>query len=185
MADNILAKDMDVRPIAADDIYGVMYQRCKVVWGADNAVNDTSAAAPMPVTAVVTSQSAGTNLVGDTGVQYRANATGAATKFHLVSANTTNATVVKASAGRLVGYGIYNDNAATRCVKFHNQATTPTAGSGVVLSMPIPPKWRAEMSIDGGISFATGIAITTVTEIADNGTTAVGTGDLTIDLYYA
>lgn len=34
---------------AADDIGGVLYPRVKVVWGADGAVNDASAAAPLPV----------------------------------------------------------------------------------------------------------------------------------------
>ncbi len=34
---------------ATDDIGGIHYPRSKVVWGADGAVNDTSAAAPLPV----------------------------------------------------------------------------------------------------------------------------------------
>ena len=34
---------------AADDVGGVKYLRNKMVWGADGAVNDTSAAAPLPV----------------------------------------------------------------------------------------------------------------------------------------
>ena len=35
--------------IATDDIGGVKYQRNKVCWGADGSVNDTSAAAPLPI----------------------------------------------------------------------------------------------------------------------------------------
>lgn len=35
---------------AADDVGGVKYLRNKMVWGADGAVNDVSAAAPMPTT---------------------------------------------------------------------------------------------------------------------------------------
>lgn len=35
--------------IATDDVGGQHYQRVKCVWGADGSVNDTSAAAPMPI----------------------------------------------------------------------------------------------------------------------------------------
>lgn len=51
MADNITVKDgsgSDVT-IASDDIGGVQYSRHKMVWGADGASNDTSAANPLPV----------------------------------------------------------------------------------------------------------------------------------------
>ena len=54
MADNISIKDgsgADVT-VASDDISSVQYPRHKLVWGADGAVNDTSATAPLP--AIVT-----------------------------------------------------------------------------------------------------------------------------------
>jgi hypothetical protein len=35
-----------------------------------------------------------------------------------------------------------------------------------------------------GLAFATGIAITTVTDLTDAGTTAVGASDLVINLWY-
>jgi hypothetical protein len=49
MADNVAITPGTGATIAADDIGGVLYQRAKVVWGADGAANDTSAANPMPV----------------------------------------------------------------------------------------------------------------------------------------
>jgi hypothetical protein len=76
---------------------------------------------------------AGTNAVGDFGLQARANATGAASKTHLISAATTNATVARAAACRFLGYRITNTNAAFRYVKLHNLATTPTAGTTAVV----------------------------------------------------
>lgn len=50
MADNVEANaGSGGSTFATDDIAGVHYPRTKMVWGADGAVNDTSAAAPLPV----------------------------------------------------------------------------------------------------------------------------------------
>lgn len=50
MADNVEANaGAGGATFASDDIGGVQYPRAKVVWGADGAANDTSAAAPLPV----------------------------------------------------------------------------------------------------------------------------------------
>ncbi len=128
---------------------------------------------------------AGTNAIGDVGIQYRASVTGAASRSHLISAGTTNATIVKASAGRLLGWNISNTNAAFRYVKLHNQTTSPTAGSGVVQTIAVPPNSNINYSLEGGVAFTTGIGMTTVTGAADADNTAVGANDLTIDLFFA
>ena len=128
---------------------------------------------------------AGTNLAADVGVQYRANATGAASRSHIVSAATTNPTVVKASAGRLLGCCLSNTNAAWRYVKFHNQTTSPTAGTGVVQTIGVPPNNRAQWNLPGGVAFSTGIAMTIVTGSADADATAVGVGDIVGDVFFA
>lgn len=103
---------------------------------------------------------------------------------HLVSAATTNATNVKASAGQLYGWYIYNSNAAARKVAFHNTAGTPTAGASVIFAIVIPPLSGANVFTDVGIPFATGIAFTTVTDLTDAGATAVAASDLIINLFY-
>lgn len=128
---------------------------------------------------------ASTNLIGDVGIQVRANATGAASKFHLVSAATTNATNVKNAAGRLLGWRITNTNAAFRYVKLHNSTTAPTAGAGVVETIAVPPNQTITAYIAQGSAFTTGIGITTVTGAADADNTAVGLNDLIIDLYFS
>jgi len=128
---------------------------------------------------------AGSALVGDVGVQYRATATGAASRAHLVAAANTNPTIVKASAGRLLGWSLSNTTAAWVFVKLHNQATAPTAGTGVVQTIGIPPNGIAQQTIEGGIGFATGIALTTVTGSADADATAVGAGAIVGDLFFA
>jgi hypothetical protein len=131
------------------------------------------------------SLAAGTNLYGDVGLQVRANATGAASKFHLVSAGTTNLTNVKNAAGRLLGWRVVNTNAAWRYVKLHNTAAAPTAGTGVVETIAVPPNGVNTGNIPQGSAFTTGIGLSTVTGAADADTTAVGLNDLIIDLYFA
>jgi hypothetical protein len=159
------------------------------VWGAQFPY--TPIVSTQPVSGTVTanigtgSLAAGTNAIGDLGLQYRANATGASTRFHLISAATTNLTNIKNTAGRLVGYSISNTNAAWRYLKFHNLATAPTAGASVFLTIGIPPNGVRELAIDGGVGFTTGIAISTVTGSADADTTAVAVGDLIIDIFFA
>ena len=129
---------------------------------------------------------AGTNAVGDVGIQFRANATGAATIKHIVSAASTNATNAKASAGRLVGWSFVNTTASLQYVKLHNTAGTPTAGAGVVQTIAIPANGVNNMPIGGGgIGFATGIAFTIVTGSADADATATTAGAVIGDLFYA
>jgi len=118
------------------------------------------------------------------GVSLVPTTTGGYTPFHLVSAGSTNATNVKAAAGQLFGWYIYNSNAAARKVAFHNTAGTPTAGTAVVFSVVIPPGAAANVLDGTGIAFATGIAITTVTGLADSDGTAVAANDLIINLFY-
>jgi hypothetical protein len=128
---------------------------------------------------------AGTNAIGDMGVQYRANATGAASRTHVIAGATTNATIVKNAPGRLLGWNVSNTNAAFRYVKFHNQTTSPTAGSGVVQTIAVPPNSNVNFSIEGGIAFTTGIGMTTTTGAPDADNAAVGANDLVIDLFWA
>ena len=60
-----------------------------------------------------------------------------------------------------------------------------TPGSGVVRTIAIPPNSVSNFSLDGGLAFATGIALTTVTGSADADNTAVGVGDIVGELLFA
>jgi hypothetical protein len=111
-------------------------------------------------------------------------ATGGATVFHLVSAGTTNATNIKSSAGKVTGWYIYNSNGSARKVAFHNNAGTPTAGASVYFSVVIPALSGANCPFPAGINFSTGIAITTVTGLADSDAVAVAVNDLIINIFY-
>lgn len=151
-------------------------------------VRQQGQAAPMPTSIVGTvalaantpTLAAGTNLAGDVGTQYRANATGAASVTNFVALGSANPTVLKASAGRLLGYHLTNNATAVRYVKLHNIATSPTAGTtAVVGTIGIPPNGgTVAMNLPGGIGFATGIALTTVTGAAANDATAVAANDI-------
>lgn len=110
--------------------------------------------------------------------------TGGLSTFHLVSAATTNATNIKASAGQVYAWYIYNSNAAARKVAFHNTSGTPTAGASIFMSLVIPPSSGANVEMSNGIAFSTGIAITTVTGLADSDATAVALNDLIINIFY-
>lgn len=131
------------------------------------------------------SLAAGTNAIGDVGVQARANATGAASRFHRVVTGTDNVNI-KASAGRLIAWRIFNASAGVRYVKLHNTAGAPTIGSGVVETIGIPAGQPATgFAGDMGDGFTTGIGMSAVTGIADADTTVATASDLVIDLYYA
>lgn len=140
---------------------------------------------PVSLATNTPSLAAGTNLAGDVGQQYRANATGAASGAHIVSAATTNATSVKGSAGRVLGWSLSNNSATWRYVKLHNQATAPTAGTGVVRTIAIPPGGISNFTLEGGIAFSTGIGLTIVTGAADADATAVGANEVVGDLFFA
>lgn len=155
-------------------------------------IGDVSAAVPVSIqgTATVTFTQpalvAGTALVGDVGVQYRTTASGlATTTTHFVAAGSTNATLVKNAAGKVFGWFFANTTATWRYVKLHNQATAPTAGTGVVRTIGVPPNGVASFFSEGGITFATGIGLTMVTGAADADATAVTANDLVGELFYA
>jgi hypothetical protein len=112
------------------------------------------------------------------------SATGGDTTYHLVSGASTNATNIKASAGVVTGWYIYNSNASARKVAFHNTSGTPTAGSSVFFSLVIPALSAANVSLPTGIAFSTGIGITTTTGLADSDSTGVASNDLVINIFY-
>ena len=92
------------------------------------------------------------------------------------SANSTNPTVAKASAGKLFLATGYNSSATVTYLKFYDKATAPTVGTDTpVLSLPLPA--TAVFAFDlSGFQFTTGVSYGLTTAAADNGTTAVAAG---------
>lgn len=143
---------------------------------------------PMPVTlygtTVGTTSNASTALMGDVGVQYRTTASGLSAA-HIVAAGSTNATNLKTTAGKVLGWYFANTTASWRFVKLHNLNTTPTAGAAVARTIGVPPNGIASFFSEGGITFATGIGYTIVTGAADADATAVTANDVVGELFWA
>lgn len=76
---------------------------------------------------------AGTAFAADVAGNFLArvvtSASGGHTKARVMSAATTNATSVKASAGNLYGVHLHNSGAAAVFVKLYNKASAPVVGT--------------------------------------------------------
>jgi hypothetical protein len=106
------------------------------------------------------------------------------------AAATINATVVKASAGRLYKIKGYNAAAAIRYLKFWNKATTPAPATDTALIMfNYPLKASDQFDIDLtpiGFAFSTGIGYTISTGSANADATAVTAADIVgLNVMYA
>jgi hypothetical protein len=142
-----------------------------------------SAAQPVPVAdaavaaAMASEVPAGDELIG--GVDIRASTLGGLTKFTLTAANSTNATSIKASAGKLYHITGYNNSATLAWISFYNNAGTPTCGTNIVWQTMIPANSTSGSGaiddIPAGLDFSTGIAMCVTTGIAGTGSVAAST----------
>lgn len=108
-----------------------------------------------------------------------------ASTYHKISAASTNADTVKASAGLVTGYYFVNTATSFRYVKLYNKASSPTVGTDTPRCVyGIPPESAANMVLTLPIAFGTGIAIAIVTGIADSDATAVSANDVAVTLHY-
>lgn len=109
---------------------------------------------------------------------------GGCSNYHVVAAASTNTANIKASAGQVYGWAIFNAAAYNVYVKLHNTSGTPTAGSGVIKTIGVPAGGGNNIDLSKGIAFGTGIGISIVKDIADAGTTAVAASDCVVDIHY-
>lgn len=115
-----------------------------------------------------------------------AHTAGGYTPGKLISAATTNATTIKASAGTIGYITASNTNAAARYLKIYNKATAITVGTDVPVhtflipgntagagtNIPLPPQ---------GIALGTGIGIALTTGVADSDTGAVAANEIVVN----
>jgi len=106
--------------------------------------------------------------------------------FRLASAATTNATSVKASAGRVYRTILSNPSAAIKYVKFYNKASAPTVGTDTpVATIALAANGGTYVTTeDIGWYFSTGIAFAITGAAADSDTTAVAANDVFVTLNY-
>lgn len=131
---------------------------------------------------------AGTNTIGVVNVAPPTS--GGLSVSRAVLANSTNATVVKASAGQLYSISAFSISSATPAwIKFYNTSSSPTCNSSTVVAGPflIPANnlgaglsWNNTL----GLAFSTGISYCVTTGIADNDNTAVAASTYTVTIGY-
>lgn len=138
-------------------------------------------------TVTVNTLPAGTNAIGDVGIQYRATATGAATLANVLCPATPAAQQLKSGAGRLTSLVITNNNAAARWIKIFNLAgasVTPGTTSATA-ELGIAPNSTVTWTLEGGGAFSTGITIMVTGAQGLTNNTAVTAGDVTGMAFFA
>lgn len=103
------------------------------------------------------------------------------------SANTNNATSLKASAGDLHHINGLNATAGVKYLKLYNKASAPTVGTDTpFLTLALPASAPFSFNFPGGLYMSTGIAYGIVTGAADADNTAVAANDiLGLNIAYA
>lgn len=145
-------------------------------------IQDSSQIAPLQTTG--TTMSTGYQLVGvatnqpvPNSVQSTASGT---TASRVVSAASTNATSLKASAGNIFEIDVFNTAAYSVFLKFYNKASAPTVGTDTpVWTIPIAAGTGYSKAFHYGHQLSTGIAYAITKLQADSDTTVVAAGDLT------
>lgn len=108
------------------------------------------------------------------------------TAIQYLSAASTNATNVKASAGNLYNLQAFNNGAAPRYLKIYDKATAPTVGTDTPKhTYMIPPGGGVVVQNPVGMTYSAGIgfAITAVMTVAD--TTVVVANEVIVNFEYA
>ena len=104
----------------------------------------------------------------------------------LLSAATTNATLVKSTAGNVYGIWISNTSASTRYLKLYNLTVAPTVGTSTpAMTIAIPAGFCGDLNVGThGISFTTGISLAITGAYADADTTAIAAGEVCLNFMY-
>lgn len=108
----------------------------------------------------------------------------------LISAATTNGTLVKEGPTQVGFIYCCSINAAVRYLKLYNKATAPTVGTDTpVATLIIPGSTTGAgfmLPIPGGTApFSLGLGFGLTTGIADNDTAAVAANEITVWIGYA
>lgn len=97
----------------------------------------------------------------------------------VLSAASTNPTLVKSTSGRLYGYQLANTTAAWKFLRLYNLTVAPTVGTSVpFMVVPIPPNGMVDIHNTVPVAFATGISYAITGASPDLDATAVAAGDV-------
>lgn len=135
---------------------------------------------------VTATLAASANLAADVASGVRTTATNALSRTKVVSAASTNATLVKASAGRVYGWWFANTTASWRFVKLFNKASAPVPGTDIPVDViAVPPNSSIDVQSEIGWAYTTGIGLSVTAAFADLDATAVAAGDVLGGLLWA
>lgn len=200
MADNVvLDAGAGGDTIAADDVGGVKYQLIQLVVGADGGAKSlVTGSTGLPVAVqgalpagtnnigdvdLASALPAGTNVIGHVGLEPRTS--GGLALDRTLSAASTNAKSIKASAGQVYGWYLSNTNASPRYVKLYNKASAPTVGTDTpLMTIMVPGGGGANVEFAMGIALGTGIALAMATGAADSDTGAVAANEVIAHILY-
>lgn len=105
--------------------------------------------------------------------------------FKIISAASTNSTLVRGTITRITKLSITNTNASPRYVKFYNKATAPTVGTDIPVQTYMIPGNTAGAGNNPTITlpdvFTLGCGLAITTGYADNDTGAVALGEVIIN----
>lgn len=107
----------------------------------------------------------------------------------VISAATTNSTLLKATTGNIYYLSASNINAAARYVKIYNKATAPTVGTDVPFLVFMVPGNTAGAGTNValpavGINFSLGLGLAITTGVADTDTGAVAANEIVVNYGY-
>jgi hypothetical protein len=93
---------------------------------------------------------------------------------------------IKASAGKIYGYYIYNNATTTRYLRFYNAtaANTTVGTTAAFMTLPIPAGAAANQSYEQGIGFSTALCWAATTGVAANDTGAPAASDVVGNVFY-
>ena len=110
--------------------------------------------------------------------------------FRLISAASTNETVVKASAGQLTTItAVSLNDAAVSYLKLYDKATAPVLATDIpVMTIPIPTNAQGAgivIPISNGLSFSNGISLAVTAGIEDTNAIAILANEVVLNFTYA
>lgn len=114
---------------------------------------------------------------------------GQSAQFHLIAANSNNATVIKSRSGIVTSVQLGGVGSAPAYLKFYDKATAPTCGTDIPTKVLIIPAAStaangggSNITISLGVAFNIGIGICVVVGIADADNTAVPAATYVINI---
>ncbi len=108
--------------------------------------------------------------------------------YRVLWPNNTTGVVILAAPGQLMGYEVFNLNAAARFVKLYNKATAPTGSDTPIRTIVVPGGTAGSGAIRStamvGTNFSAGLSIRVTTGIADADTGAPTASETAVHIDY-